>query len=183
MTVPDNMQTEDVPEVDESMEAAILRSGHERCLALRDRLEYYYSSLKQTQHEHEAGLHAIAKRRKAFYLEVIRVVDSFEDVFRMFDKSHKLKKQQDALAYFHTTYQLLRDALETEGVHQVDIMGLTYDEVELEGITIPEPWVVVGCEEGGEKGRAGRVKEVQRALWVQVAGNRLAVLRRAQVTY
>ena len=109
------------------------------------------------------------------------MADSFEDVFRMFEESRKLKKQKDALECFRTTYHVLLEALETEGIHQVPVLGKTYDGVEYEGVAIPEPWTVVAVESKDGKQKDKRAKRVVRGLWVAVSDHKLRVLRRAQV--
>ena len=182
MSMLEGTPAEGQVESHEEVAPLLLQSAHDRALGLRDKLEYYYRAFKRVQQEMATQADEAEQARQAFYLEMIQVADSFEDVFRMFAESRKLKKQKDALECFRTTYDVLLEALETEGVHQVPVLGKTYDGVAYDGVAIPEPWTVVAVEK--KKGKQGnkQPKKVLRGLWVTVCDHKLKVLRRAQVT-
>lgn len=165
-------------------EPPALRASHEdRILGLRTKLEYFYADGKRLQQQQATQRASAEKERNQWLLSVIRVADSFEDVFRMCEDSKHMRKQKETRLAFGETYKLLLEALNECGVHQVDIIGKGYNEVEFAGVQIPEPWSVVSA--GTEKERQGKrvVRTVVRSLWVRIADNRLHVLRRAQVTY
>lgn len=181
MSMLEDTSAEDTVEPNDELAPSLLQSGHDRALGLRGKLEYYYRELKRLQREMAAQSDEAGRAREAFYLEMIQVADSFETVFRMFEDSRKLKKQRDALECFRTTYHVLIEALEAEGIHQVPVLGKTYDGVDYEGVAIPEPWTVVGVEEKDGKRGNKHAKKVLQGLWVAVSDRRLKVLRRAQV--
>jgi len=182
MSMLEDTAAEGQVETNEELAPSLLQSAHDRALGLRDKLEYYYREFKRIQQEMATQSNEADQAKEAFHLELIQVADSFEDVFRMFEESRKLKKQKEALECFRTTYHVLLEALETEGVHQVPVLGKTYDGVAYDGVAIPEPWTVVAVEK--KKGQQGNKepKKVLRGLWVAVCDRELKVLRRAQVT-
>ena len=182
MSMLEDTSAEDKVEPNDELAPSLLQSGHDRALGLRGKLEYYYRELKRVQREMATQSEEADRARQAFYLEMIAVADSFETVFRMFEESRKLKKQKDALECFRTTYHVLIEALEAEGIHQVPVRDKTYDGVDYEGVSIPEPWTVVGVEKKDGKRGGKQAKRVLRGLWVAVSDHKLRVLRRAQVT-
>ena len=168
-------------------QANVAQSGHERVLSLRETMQWYYCETKRVEQEMAtmtADKEKSWKSRVALYGEMIRVVDSFEDVFRMVGQDAKIKKnQKERLAeYFQATYNLLLHILESQGVHQVPLVGKDYAEVEFKGCNIPEPWEVVEIKKD-RKTNAKVATEVVRGLWLLEHDKKLSVLRRGQVKY
>lgn len=162
---------------------AIKASQEDRVLGLRTKLEFFYADAKRSQQQQAEARAATEKEKKQWLLSLIRVADSFEDVFRMCEESKVMRKQKETCKAFEETYKLLLETLAELGVHPVPIVGKGYNDVEFEGIRIAEPWSVVAGS--NDKDRQGKrvVRTVVRSLWVRMADNRLHVLRRAQVTY
>jgi hypothetical protein len=159
-------------------------SAEERILGLRTKLEYFYGEMKRGQRKEAAGRRRFAEAERRRLLEFIRVADSFEDVFRMCDENKTMRKQKETLQAFQTTCGILLDVLEDHGAYRVDVTGKSYGDVEFEGVPIPEPWTVVGApRDESLHGKQRTVRRVVRSLWVQVVGDTLSVLRRAQVVY
>jgi len=165
------------------VDPSLRRDADRSVLGLRERAEYFYTKWKELQQEVTGELKAQAKRELKFLLDMIRVADSFEDVLGMYGQPRRWwqRKPEGTMEAFQTTYELLKEKLEAQGVHPVEILGKGYQDVNFEGITIPEPWKVIGAgaEANGEGGAAGKVvRKVVRTLWVRKKGKKLQVLRR-----
>ncbi len=189
MSASEKMQVDNTSQSDQTVEASILRSGHDRALGLHKKLIYYYREFKLAEQANKAQGDKAVRQRMEFLSVLIELADSFEHVFQMFEDSRKLRKQKEALECFKATYHLLEHTLEAENIHQVDVLGKSYDEVEYHGTHIPEPWKVVVAGDVGKREKArvgkkdGKARKVQRGLWIQVKNDRLIVLQRAEVIY
>ena len=155
----------------------------EKVLGIRRLAEYFYQQSKKAERRATMFQKETAGREQDLIIDMIRVADSFEDVFRAFAASRKLSKQKHALGAFTATFDTLVHVLENRGVHQVPIEGKSYGDVVFGNARIPEPWTVVAGE-NISVGKEGRkiVSKVLRPLWVRVMGGEVFVLRRAQVT-
>src|SRR5689334_22153838 len=93
-------------------------TAQQRVLALRGKTEYFYAQMRQrekaaaaAQRDGVAVQQKAAAAEKAFLLEIIRVADSFEDVFRMVEEDAALKKQSAVADCFRTTHDTLLHVL------------------------------------------------------------------------
>ncbi len=169
-----------LPASDAGMQPPAMSASHEdRILGLRTKLEFFYADAKRCQQQQAADRNSTEKEKKQWLLSLIRVADSFEDVFRMCEQSKRMRKQKETRKAFEETYKLFLETLAESGVHRVEIVGKNYNNVEFEGVGIPEPWSVVSANDQGKR----VVRTVVRSLWVRVVDGQLHVLRRAQVTY
>ncbi|MHC4479926.1 MAG: nucleotide exchange factor GrpE [Planctomycetota bacterium] len=164
-------------------EPAPEREGLERAvLGLREKLEYYFRQSAKLEQRIAEDRERIASRLKQLFVDLIEVVDSFEDVFRMCEEDKALEPAAPVVESFRVTYDTLLRTLQKWGIHQVPVVGKGYDEVAFEGIPIAEPWEVVDVK--SKKGRRegeGVARKALRSLWVREGRGSLEVLRRAQV--
>lgn len=171
------------PEQIAAIDPAEQRFMDEKVLGVRRLAEYFYQQSKKAERRATTLQKETAGREQDLIMDMIRVADSFEDVFRAFAASKKLSKQKDALEAFTATFDTLLHVLENRGVHRVPIEGKNYGDVVFGNARIPEPWTVVAGEDiSVEKEGRKVVSKVLRPLWVQVMGGEVCVLRRAQVT-
>jgi len=129
------------------------RSKEHTVLGFRERLEYFYAAFKRLERTAATREAEFQRRDNKFFLDVIRVADSFEDVFRMCDEDKKLRKHKAVVEFFQVTYETLIRVLEDWGVYQVPIKGKGYEEVQFQGVPIPEPWEVVGASPEAKKSK------------------------------
>ncbi|MFO7956143.1 MAG: nucleotide exchange factor GrpE [Candidatus Brocadiia bacterium] len=155
------------------------RAAERAVLGMREKAEHFYREMVNLRKQSEQDRRRISERVHDLFLDLIEVADSFEDVFGMCEDAEDMEDAEKVAELFRTTYETLLRALQKHGVHRVPVLGKRYDQVEYEGTRIPEPFEVVDVEES-EAG-SETVRKVIRSLWIRVVGNRLLVLRKAQV--
>jgi hypothetical protein len=183
-----NSYTQNPPAGDSStatpVPVEIRRAAEEKVMSVRRMTEYFYAQSKKAEQRAMAAAKQAGQREMGYLGDMIRVADSFEDVFRAVEQDRKLRKQKEAVEAFRTTYLTLLHALENHGVYAVPVLGKKYNEVEFRGVPVPEPWnVVTVSEDPPHKRGQGVATRVLRTLWVRVIEGQVAVLRPAQVIY
>ena len=108
---------------------------------------------------------------------------------RLCDANDEMRGAKTVRYAFEVTYASLLDILESHPVHRVPLEGKSYNEVEYDGISIPQPWEVVGKKDedkdrGEKPEQDGKVvHEVLIGLWVESVKGGLRVVRRGKVMY
>ena len=166
------------------IEPTCRRDATRSVLGLRGRAEHFYVKWKELEQQTAGQDKRQTEQQTQLLLDMIRLADSFDDVFRQCQETRKLRKQKAAIEAFQMTYELLKERLEGWGVYPVEIEGKAYGEVTFQGTEIPSPWTVVGTAPQGKGDASAKVvRTVVRRLWVHVKDKKLTVLRRGEVMY
>jgi hypothetical protein len=169
------------------LSAEVREAIDDKLLGVRGQVEYYYAQQKKIERRNAAALGEATAREKetaGLIKELLRVTDSFEDIFRSSEEDKKLRKQTQALEAFEITYDTLLHVLENHSVHKVPLRGKAYSAVEFRGTKIFEPWTVVDARSGAADGNDAKVaRRVLRSLWIRETPQGIQILRRGQVVY
>lgn len=161
------------PEARQALDGLVLR--------LRAKLEHYYCECRRLEDAAAAGQDAADELAQEFYTDLIWIADSFEDMFLQFEENEALREQEVARQFLEMAYGSVEAMLDKRHIYRVPVEGLRYDEVEHDGVAIPEPWKVVGTSGGAGEKSDRRVTKTRRSLWIHEAEGEVRVLRRAEV--